>query len=555
MRPLLLLLSLLPLLSCAPTVTRVEPADDATPMGPPQIAAPATAARVVLMTFDGLGADALARQNGLTAFAHLARSGATARIVPVNPTLTAPAHASILTGAQPQVHGIVSNRFHIPGTPVEQTARGLDVEPDVETLVTAARRQGKRVGVAPFPSLDASTPSRTADFGFAWTQPLTRGRIVQLTRDDFKREWVPPTWTSRPQRRTSFSPIMRARVEWSVSRELRADVDVVAYDTSDDGRANYDLYVVETEERELEVDARGWFAVAREHHGSWSKLLRTSPELDVRLYWGPISRTRAWPESYREMIDHEIGFWPGSPEEEADVDAATFAEQIERLADFLARAQTLTIRRVPFDLLLLYQPAVDQAGHHRLRDQAVVQRAFLAADRAAAAVGGELDTHRDALIVTGDHGLMPVERSVRMNRLLAEHGFAPRWRAYATNAVAHLYRFDGPDDTDAVVHMLTATGHFERVEKKGAGWHRHSGDIVVTAHPTVALSPSDAAPAVAEPASEGQHGGLNTHRELQTVLFAAGAGVPRGELGEIAQTKIARFVAGLLGISPPAAAE
>ena len=508
------------------------------------------------MTFDGLGADALARHSGLAAFDHLARSGATARVIPVNPTLTGPAHVSILTGADPQVHGIVSNRYHVAGTPIEQTARGLEVEADVETLVQAARRQGKRVGVVPFPTMDASTPSRTADFGFVWTMSLTPGRIVQLTRNDFKREWVPPTWTSRPQRRMSFSPIMRARIEWSVSRTLREDVDVVAYDTTDDRRANYDLYVIETEERELDVDARGWFAIAKENHGSWSKLLQATPTLDVKLYWGPISRTRAYPTAYRDLIDSEVGFWPGAPEEQVDVDTATFAEQMERLTDFITRAQTLTIQRVPFDLLLAYQPAIDTAGHNFLGlDDGIMQRAFAAADRAAAAVGGQLDTNRDALIVTGDHGLVPVERTIHMNRLLADAGFAPRWRAYATNAVAHLYRFDGPDDSDALVNMLTASGHFELVEKKGATAHADSGDIIATAHPSTALSPSDAAPAVARPETHGQHGGLNTHRELHTVLFAAGFGVPRGDFGEVSQTKLARFVAGLLGIAPPAAAE
>jgi hypothetical protein len=53
--------------------------------------------------------------------------------------------------------------------------------------------------------------------------------------------------------------------------------------------------------------------------------------------------------------------------------------------------------------------------------------------------------------------------------------------------------------------------------------------------------------------SYGHHGALNTHRELHTMIFAAGAGVPRGSFGEISQTKIARFVS--LGMQPPNAAE
>jgi hypothetical protein len=349
---------------------------------------------------------------------------------------------------------------------------------------------------------------------------------------------------------------MRARMEWSVPRSLRVDADVVAYDTTDDRIENYDVYAIESGDRELPLDARGWFAISREHHGSWSKILAASPSLDVTIYWGPISRTHAYPESYRSMLDAEIGFWPGEPDENADIDPQTFAEQIDRLADFLMRAQTLTIRRMEFDLLLAYQPVVDEAMHNFLGfDDSVIRRAFVAADRALAAVGAELDANRDALIVTGDHGLAPIDRTMRLGRWLADNGFAPRWRAYVSNNVASFYRFNGADDSDALVSALTATGNFERIDKKSAASHRNSGDVTAVSYPPVSLSVSGEAPVIAEADAYGHHGALNTHPELHTVLLASGAGVPRGNLGEVSQTKIARFVCGLLDIAPPAAAD
>src|SRR5688572_1821605 len=116
----------------------------------PQLAATSTARRVVLLSFDGLGADALARQQNLPAFERLAREGASARIINVDPTHTAPSHVSMLTGAVPQRTGVVSNRFHLAGRPIDETARGMMQDPDVESLVEAARRQGKRVGAVSF---------------------------------------------------------------------------------------------------------------------------------------------------------------------------------------------------------------------------------------------------------------------------------------------------------------------------------------------------------------------------------------------------------------------
>lgn len=554
-------LFLFALVSCAP-----GPAPRVTPRQP-QFAATSTARRVVLLSFDGLGADALSRQQNLPAFERLAREGASARIINVDPTLTAPSHVSILTGADPQRTGVVSNRYHLPGTPVEQTARGMERDSDVETLVEAARRQGKRVGAVSFPTIDNRTPRRTADFGLAWAAPLVPARIVTLTRSDFKREWVPPTWNERPQRRQSFSPIQRARIEWTVPRRspdttsVRLDVYLVAYDTTDDARANYDAYFIEAGQREIAADERGWFAISRQTtaglHGAWSKLLRTTPTLDVTIYWGSISRNQAWPESFRTLLDDEVGFWPGAPEEEHDVDAATFTEQLDRLADFYTRAQTTTIERVPFDLLLAYHAEVDVAAHEFLgatNGEAVLRAAFVAADRAVAAIAETLQPD-DAFIVTGDHGLVVVDREVRLNRLLADHGFAPRWRAYSSGAFAHLYRFSEPDDSDAVAAMLRESGHFERVEKKTATSHRNAGDLMAWGFPSVAVISEDLSPAVVTPKPHGQHGGLNTHRELNPPFFAIGRGVPVGSFGEIAQTKVAKFVAGLMGIEAPLAAE
>jgi hypothetical protein len=435
----------------------------------------------------------------------------------------------------------------------------MEQDSDVETLVEAARRQGKRVGVVSFPTIDNRTPRRTADFGLVWAPPLVPARIVTLTRADFKREWVPPTWNERPLRRQSFSPVQRARIAWSAP--LRVDVYLVAYDTTDDARTNYDAYFIEDGDREIAANERAWFAITRRTanglQGSWSKILSAASSLDVTIYWGSISRNQAWPESFRLLLDEEVGFWPGAPEEMLDVDVETFVEQLDRLADFYTRAQTMTIARVPFDLLLGYHAEVDVAAHEFLgapNGEPVLRAAFVAADRAIAAIAEQLRPE-DALIVTGDHGLVVVEREVRLNRLLADHGFAPRWRAYSSGAFAHLYRFSEPDDSDAMATMLNESGLFERVEKKTVASHRNSGDLMAWGFPNVAVMPEDLSPAVITPEPHGQHGGLNTHRELNPPFFAIGQGVPVGSLGEIAQTKIARFVAGLMGIEAPAAAE
>lgn len=330
----------------------------------PALAVTEPASRVVLLSFDGLGADALARQTGLPSFERLGREGASSRVTDVDAALT------------PR---------------------------DSETLLEAARRQGKRVGVVPLAAVDDRPLRRAADFWLAWSDALTESRVIALDGDDFRREWVPPTWTAPPPRRRSFSPVMRARTSWGTPAIGVADVDVVAYDTTDDAVENYDLYAVEVSGQEVPVDGRGWFAVSRRGCGSWSKFLRASPSLGVTMHWGAVSCTEAWPESFRTRVLERAGFWPGMPEEDGSVDTATFVEQLERLASFHTRAQRAAIEEEQFDLLLLSQPQIAVAGRMYAgldEADAVIRAAFVAADDAVVTIAAAL-APGDAFIVTG----------------------------------------------------------------------------------------------------------------------------------------------------------
>src|SRR5664280_1198408 len=137
-------------------------ADTARPATPP--APPAR--RVVLLSLDGFGAarhlDNLRQgvytdPDGVAAFTggYVVESA-----IPVNPTLTAPSHASIATGAFPAVTGIVANVFKLPGAPIGQDASGFAAPWGAEPIWQAFRRQGKHVGVLEFPGCDGTAPSQ-----------------------------------------------------------------------------------------------------------------------------------------------------------------------------------------------------------------------------------------------------------------------------------------------------------------------------------------------------------------------------------------------------------
>ncbi len=575
--------------------TAPDPAPRTVP-SPQRLTATGHAQRVILVSFDGLSADEL-QQFPSPAFSAMAAHAT--RVIPVTPTVTTATHTAILTGAPPEKSGIVSNQFHVAGTPVSQTAMGMDAEVTTETLIDAAHRAGKRVGCMSFPTVDAKTPRRSADWGLLWPLPVTRPRIIHLSRADFHSEWLPPQWGSPAAKHPSFSPVMRARVEWSTPKRTRDEIDIVAYDTTDDQVRNYDVLYVEHDGTETPLDGNRWFATssrtAEGLFGSWSKVLEFSPSLDsMTIYEGAVTRNEGYPASFVQMIDDEVGFWPGLPDEvnvrallggREGIDADTFIEQSDRLSDFFTRATLLAMRRMPFDLLLGYQPILDESEHqylmvsdaqrnatpeNRATAQRVLRAAYAAFNRAVLAMTSSIDPARDAIVITGDHGLAPVDTEVRVNQLLVDWGFATRsgdrlaentrWAAYATGNVAHLYRFAAPDDSDALVKKLAFLQSpdgamvFERIDRKLPASHPNAGDLTAYVFPRFGLSAA-LGEAFTKPLYYGQHGGLSSHHELQTALGASGAGVFSETLTEMPQTRIARYVCDLLGIVPPKDAE
>ncbi|HEV7921262.1 MAG TPA: alkaline phosphatase family protein [Thermoanaerobaculia bacterium] len=529
------------------------------PPAPPPAPRPHTsgiARRAVVMSFDGLSADQAGAFGLLDDMPLRVR-----RVIPVDPTQTSSTHTAILTGETPAKSGIVGNNYHRPGTPRTEVTRGLDAETEAETLLDVAKRNGKRVGALIFPTIDAATPRRTPDFGLRYSRNLTEPRVVQLRRADFHAEWLPPTWGTPAGRHPSYSAPMRARLEWRLPQKAEQDVDLVAYDSTDDGARNYDAFFVESSAGEQPLEGARWFAISQRLddglYGSWSKLLKADPALDnVAVYWGPINHNDAYPQSFRQLVDEEAGFWPGVPDETSArsgaIDHAAFTEQMERFSDYLNRAAGAAIAHEQFDLLLAYQPVIDQVAHPFLSDAAMVRAAYAAMSRAVAATSGRLDPTRDALVVLGDHGLAPFDTVVRVTRLLADNGLADRWEAFASGgSIAHFYRFGDPDDAAHLVDVLTSLKApdgapvFERVERKTAAMHPNSGDVIAFAYPRFALAVGTGD--LFRSAAGGQHGGLNVHREYHTTLGARGAGIAPETIDELPQTEIAPFVRRLLG--------
>jgi predicted AlkP superfamily phosphohydrolase/phosphomutase len=594
----------------------------------------AAAARVVLLSLDGLAAgrhrenlrdSVYAEKEGLAAFE--VGGYVVENAIPVNPPLTAVSHASIATGAFPSVTGIVANVFHVPGTPIAQAVSGFDAPWGAEPLWQAFRRQGKRVGVLTFPGCDDTSPPRTADFGMVYVnRPDASPMILSLAATQFEQRALPAGWVSYTAPRGAKISVKLA----GAGVPAVATFTLTTLDTTDDRVADFDTLVVDDDDdlsngTLARVRAGEWFPlrVRAPHHdggtrtvGSWCLLQEFTPDLSVvKIYRGGFFSTEAYPRAFRERLEERAGFWPGPGDERAleralsGQDGLTlpeFLEQTRRFSEYFNACARATIEGERFDLLMLYQPTVDEVEHVLLVSQALqkayskefaataggaVTDAYRMADRAVGELARELDLSRDALVVVSDHGMAPVWETLQVNQLLQHAGLAEGeqgergWRvrasskivAFGSGGCVNLYvnlkgrEPGGVVDSAEVAAVVRAAavalanaqvdGHdvveamFRREELGRIGLDdRNAGDLVVFLHPGFTATSAIGAPgepfhAPAEIA--GQHGYLNTHAEMAAVWLARGAGVPPHREKSASLTEVAAFVAGLAGVQPP----
>ncbi|HUP66502.1 MAG TPA: alkaline phosphatase family protein [Thermoanaerobaculia bacterium] len=561
-------------------------------------AAPSSSS-VVMVSFDGVGWEELARRApslGANGWNRIMTQGTAARLIPVNPTLTAVTHVAMATGQPPEASGIVSNTMHAPGTPVTQTLSGFSAEIEVPTLWESARLAGKRVGVLTYPGVDQETPRRSADFGLIYTNEVSRSRIVTLARDDFS-----PVADQRS--RVSHSPILAATLTWSWKHEsttIERPLELRAIDTTDDSTVNYDDFEVVFEGSTIDLGEDRWFPLSiplddegtLRRFGSWSKILESEPDLqNVEIYWGSVNRSVAYPAEFQEFVEREAGFWPGAPDgynasawvsSRRGIDPLTFIEQLRRFSDFFTRVTTATMDGMEYDLLLAYQPIVDEAEHqwrltsasqahstpeNRQAAETVRKEAYATFDAALSRMIDRLDP-AETLVVVSDHGLTELHTSVRISGLLADWGYVKvdgnrvaadsPWAAFSSGGAVHIHRSraDAPGSVGDLIERLRALRSpdgnlvFESVEENPAGANPRLGVIRAYTFPGFAMTSSLSGDRFQPTTYYGQHGYLNHHAEMHAIVGAIGPGARPSLPSAVSQTDIAGWINSMLRITP-----
>jgi len=179
-------------------------------------------------------------------------------------------------------------------------------------------------------------------------------------------------------------------------------------------------------------------------------------------------------------------------------------------------------------LILTYWHGPDPAGHQHGPNTGPVLDRVRGTDRL---IGRILEAAADrpgtAVIVVSDHGMAPVDRVLRLDRILA--GPAGRVRAVATGATANLYC---PDETacaaaatalravpGATVHTAASLPPEWRYRSP-----RRTGDLVAVAPRGAYFAEGPAS----RPAARGMHGYAPDSPDMGGVFFGWGSGFRRG---------------------------
>jgi predicted AlkP superfamily pyrophosphatase or phosphodiesterase len=237
--------------------------------------------KVILISLDGanpqtvknyLESGVLSSEGG---FAQLQRYGVTARQnVTITPSVTAPGHIAIATGARAARNDITANRFHLVVSRLVDSVSGFaapiggyqiatppTVSPDTtaEPLWVKLLASGKKVATATWPGgdgVDIKDPTSGAILQPASLRTVTYtvpfgafagvgAQGFSLTRADFSDAPTETVSQLNAAGRVSFSPILQKTtpLETFTVQGTNYTMQVAALDTSDDAIANYDTLV------------------------------------------------------------------------------------------------------------------------------------------------------------------------------------------------------------------------------------------------------------------------------------------------------------------------
>jgi predicted AlkP superfamily phosphohydrolase/phosphomutase len=570
----------------SPTASISPPTETASPrMYPSATPEKPGAHPIIVVSFDGAPAGQVYRmmeQGILPAFSALASQGVWAEsMTSTDPSLTAPAHASLITGAFPAKTGIVSNLYHNPNDSFYWYRSGFEQPLDqVDPIWVTASRAGLTTaslfvaGGSPF------LPGQTADYTIAYG-------VRDAYSDLEKLKLVPVRQAWEGQAPTSFSPPLEA--SWIIEKVSK--VYITALDSLDDDIALYDSFVLNTQRvftpNSLTIQPGEWGALILDSakgagaHFLIQNVLPARNQLRIEIYHTGVNHNTATPRPLLEGLNQKFGFFPAGPDSYALdhgwITPAQFLEMLQRSTTWMTDVTLWVYQTYQPDLLFTWLDAFDAAGHTALPadaptslqgvDPTLYQQAARAADTALASLLGQISLEETNLVVLSDHGMAPVHTTVNLNTLLQDAGLLvldqkdyvvvekSQAIAFASGGSANVYINREGWEQDGIVPETEYVEVLQKIQDLLAGLvdpkngqpvirrtvvredlislhlkHLHSGDLFIQANPGYNLDSHRGWDNIfSNTGYAGQHGYDCTLPEMAAIFIAAGPGIPAAD--------------------------
>lgn len=431
--------------------------------------------RIVVVSFDGMRQDLTKKyvnEGKLPHIKALIESGVWAKKPStITPSLTAPSHAAISTGATPKKTGVVSNQWHDPEKAFQNKDDAFHTKVEVPPIWAEARQQGKITAAVAFPGAnpdDGNKADYSIYYGETWSPSSLEALVFKAATD----------WTNSPK---SFSPLKETVIPLKIEKEKNKVIHMLAIDTKDDKERKYDTFILSEDKKISETDAvtegNKWGSLSMqvndgETAGFSFKLKADEPDLKKAVPFYKTAVTSgliSGPSGFKKEITDQFGFFPVQDDDKALQKKWITREEYEeisaRFVTWITDVSLYIKETYEPELLMFHAPQIDHEEHQYLLTDPrqpgysaekseqyldYVEWAYLLADDVVGRTMGTMEAN-DHLFVLSDHGMEPAHSVLEPNKRLKDAGLLSvddkgkidymKTKAYAipSGSTAHVY--------------------------------------------------------------------------------------------------------------------
>ncbi|WP_070121274.1 alkaline phosphatase family protein [Bacillus marinisedimentorum] len=396
---------------------------------------------VTVLSFDGMRDDLVDRyvsDGKLPNIEKIMKNGTKAKYArTISPSLTAPSHAAIATGATPDDTGFVSNKWKDTDQEQQNTDAAFASELGVPAVWQEARKHGKTTATVAFAGANPRA-EKQADYSIYYGETWAPSNLESL------RFTHASGWKGAPE---SEVPLKEAQFTISIQGKRDHVVHVLAAGTS----SSYNRFILsedkQVDEQDEVVERQEWGALALKvktgkSAGFWFKLKQADKELKgVKMYRTAVtSAVYDGPEDFAQTITGKFGFFPAQDDSEALekgwISRSEYEEISSRFVTWVTDVSLFIKERYRPDLLMFYAPQIDHEEHQFLmederqpdyskanarKNMKYIGWAYKLADETAGKTYDSLGKD-DRLLIVSDHGMEPVHTAVYPNKILKDAG-------------------------------------------------------------------------------------------------------------------------------------